>query len=292
MRFGVLILPELSWGEAGARWRRAEELGFAHAWTYDHLTWRHFRDRAWFSALPTLTAAATVTERIELGTLVASPNFRHPLPFVKELVTLDDISGGRLVAGIGAGGTGWDATMLGHEAWTAHERTQRFAEFVELTDLLLRDPTATWRGRYYAVDQARTYPGCVRSPRLPLAIAATTPSGMELAVRFGELWVTAGRRGAEPALGAEEGAEVVGRQIERLFEACARRGRQPQTLRRLVLSGPGLEAGLGSVGEFRDTVARYEAVGVTDFVVHWPRSTEPYRADAAVFDEICRVVVA
>ena len=109
----MVILPERSWAEARPRWEQAEALGFDHAWTYDHLTWRSFRDQPWFGALPTLTAAALVTERIRLGPLVASPNFRHPVPFAKELVTLDDISGGRLTLGIGAGGTGWDATVLG-----------------------------------------------------------------------------------------------------------------------------------------------------------------------------------
>src|ERR687892_2840902 len=114
MRVGALILPEHRWVEAAPRWRRAEDLGLDHVWPYDHLTWRSFRDRAWFGAVPTLTAAATVTTRIRIGTLVASPNFRHPVPFAKEVVTLDDVSGGRLTLGIGAGGSGWDATMLGH----------------------------------------------------------------------------------------------------------------------------------------------------------------------------------
>jgi alkanesulfonate monooxygenase SsuD/methylene tetrahydromethanopterin reductase-like flavin-dependent oxidoreductase (luciferase family) len=104
MRLGVLILPEFGWRTAQSVWRRAEELGVAHAWTYDHLAWRSFRDSAWFASIPTLTAAAIATERLRVGTLVASPNFRHPVPFAKELVTLDDISRGRLTLGIGSGG--------------------------------------------------------------------------------------------------------------------------------------------------------------------------------------------
>ena len=79
LRVGVLILPEQPWRESCVRWQRAEQLGFAHAWTYDHLTWRGHRDLPWFSAIPTLTAAALTTDSIRLGTLVASPNFRHPL---------------------------------------------------------------------------------------------------------------------------------------------------------------------------------------------------------------------
>src|SRR5712692_4007145 len=102
MRLGVVILPELPWSRAATLWRRAEELGFDHAWTYDHLAWRSLRDDPWFGAIPTLTAAAVATGRIRLGTLVASPTFRHPVPFAKELITINDICGGRFTLGIGA----------------------------------------------------------------------------------------------------------------------------------------------------------------------------------------------
>ncbi|MGA2522463.1 MAG: LLM class flavin-dependent oxidoreductase, partial [Acidimicrobiales bacterium] len=81
MRLGVLVLPEFRWPEARSLWSRVEELGFDHAWTYDHLAWRTLRDSTWFGAVPVLAAAVVVTTRIRLGTLVASPNFRHPVPF-------------------------------------------------------------------------------------------------------------------------------------------------------------------------------------------------------------------
>ncbi|HEX9382886.1 MAG TPA: hypothetical protein VF908_05760 [Gemmatimonadaceae bacterium] len=67
MRIGVLILPELPWSTAQSLWRRAEELGFDHAWTYDHLAWRSLRDAPWFGAMPTLAAAAV--EQIMAHTL-------------------------------------------------------------------------------------------------------------------------------------------------------------------------------------------------------------------------------
>ena len=122
MRLGVVILPELRRAELAAVWRAAEQLGFDHAWTYDHLAWRTLRDSPWFAAVPALAAAALATERIRLGTLVASPNFRHPVPFARELIALDDLSGGRFTLGLGAGGTGWDATILGQPAWSPRRR--------------------------------------------------------------------------------------------------------------------------------------------------------------------------
>jgi alkanesulfonate monooxygenase SsuD/methylene tetrahydromethanopterin reductase-like flavin-dependent oxidoreductase (luciferase family) len=77
-----------------------------HAWSYDHLSWRSLADEPWGATIPSLTAAATVTSRIRLGTYVSSPNFRHPVPFAKELATVDEISSGRLLIGVGSGGTG------------------------------------------------------------------------------------------------------------------------------------------------------------------------------------------
>jgi alkanesulfonate monooxygenase SsuD/methylene tetrahydromethanopterin reductase-like flavin-dependent oxidoreductase (luciferase family) len=286
MKLGVLILPEFPWSGAQAVWQRAEALGFDHARTYDHLTWRSFRNRAWYAAVPTLTAAALATKTIRLGTLVASPNFRHPLPFAKELITLDDISDGRLTLGIGAGGSGWDATMLNEEAWSRRERAERFAEFVKLTDLLLREPEVTYKGTFYSVHEARTYPGCVQQPRLPLAIAATGQRGMALAAQYGQIWVTNGDRTSDEMMQAKEGAEVVRQQMAQLDEICGQIGRDPTTLERLVLSGPRLDGGLDSVAVFAETIGRYAEIGVTDFVVHWPRPEEPYAADMTMFERI------
>ena len=286
MRLGVLILPEFRWPQAQSLWRRAEELGFEHAWTYDHLAWRSLRDSPWFGAVPTLAAAAIATDRIRLGTLVASPNFRHPVPFAKELVTLDDVSGGRLTLWIGAGGEGWDATMLGHPAWSRRQRAARFAEFVDLIDRLLRDPAVSYRGRFYSANGARTYPGCVQRPRIPFAVAAAGPRAMRVAAGYGHTWVTTGELGRDGPIGATQGAKMLRAQIARLDDACVEIGRDPASLARLVLTGPSLDPGLASIEAFRDTVGRYAEIGVTDFVVHWPRSSEPYAGDLATFEQI------
>jgi alkanesulfonate monooxygenase SsuD/methylene tetrahydromethanopterin reductase-like flavin-dependent oxidoreductase (luciferase family) len=293
VRLGVLLLPEFPWQRAEALWRRVEELGFDHAWTYDHLAWRSLRDADWFGAVPVLAAAAGVTERIRLGTLVASPNFRHPVPFARELVTLDDLSGGRFTLGIGAGADGWDAVMLGQDPWSPAERAGRFAEFLGLLDRLLREPETSYEGRYYNAVGARTYPGCVQKPRIPFAVAATGRRGMGLAATYGQTWVTTGDLAAEGVLlPAAEGVRVVREQIAHLDEACAAVARDPRSIGRLVLTGPRLDAGLSSLDEFDDTMGSYAEVGVTDLVVHWPREDEPYAADRAAFDRIFTEVIS
>lgn len=287
MRLGVVLLPESHWPVARAQWRRAEELGFDHAWTYDHLAWRTLRNADWFGAVPVLAAAAVVTQRIRLGTLVGSPNFRHPVPFARDLVTLDDLSGGRFTVGLGAGSEGWDAVILGQGPWSPAERAERFAEFLELLDLLLREPETSYEGRYYTAVDARTYPGCVQRPRIPFAVAATGPRGMGLAARYGQTWVTTGDLGPEgELLPAAAGVEVVRAQMAALDDACATAGRDPGSLARLVLTGPRLDPGLSSPDAFEDVVGRYGEAGVTDLVVHWPRPDAPYATDPANFERI------
>jgi len=273
MRLGVVILPDAPWAVARERWRKAESLGFDHAWTYDHLTWRSLRDGPWFGAVPTLAAAASVTVRIRLGTLVASLNFRHPVPFAKELMSLDDLSAGRIVAGLGAGGGGFDATALGSEAWSASQRGARFEEFVTLLDQLLRERATTHRGVYYSANEARAIPGCVQRPRLPFAIAATGPRGMRLAARFAETWVTVDGRGADEA------------HLARLDEVCVATGRDPRSLGRLVLIGFA-ENPLRSLDAFARVRARYAALGFTDLVLHWPRAREPFQGTEEVLEQI------
>jgi alkanesulfonate monooxygenase SsuD/methylene tetrahydromethanopterin reductase-like flavin-dependent oxidoreductase (luciferase family) len=284
MRLGVLILPDRPWTEAQATWRRAEDLGFHHAWTYDHLTWRGLRDSPWHAAIPTLTAAALVTSRIRLGTLVASPHFRHPVAFAKELVTLDSISNGRVIVGIGAGSANEDATVLGVDHRPRPHRAERFEEFVHLLELVLRQPMTTYEGKFFSAHEARRLPACVQEPRVPFAIAATGPRGMRLAARHAAIWVTTGDRRRIGVLPPAQGALEIAAQIERLNEACAEVGRDPVSIRRLVLTGPLLDAGLASPAAFRDAIGRYQEVGVTDLVAHWPRESEPYVGDLATFE--------
>ncbi|HMK63677.1 MAG TPA: LLM class flavin-dependent oxidoreductase [Acidimicrobiales bacterium] len=284
MRLGVVILPDRRWRDAAAIWREVEAIGFEHGWTYDHLAWGSLRDSAWFAAFPTLAAAAGVTSRIRLGTLVASPNFRHPVPLAREVLALDDISEGRFELGIGAGGGGWDATILGGPPWTAAERSARFAEFVELTDLLLSERRVSYSGSYYSAEEARSYPGCIQAPRVPFVVGGTGPKAMAVVARFGDAWVTTGPRHADGALDAEMGARAVAEQLDLLEAACGEIGRNAGQLRRIALLGPTLAQEMSSAAQFEDSVERYEAAGVTELIVHWPREDGPYRGDRRSFE--------
>lgn len=290
MRLSTCILPVHRWHEGGReRWTRAEELGFHAAYTYDHLSWRvPFRDGPWFGAMPTLTAAAGVTSRLRLGTLVTSPNFRHPVTLAKELLSLDDVSGGRVTLGVGAGGTGFDATALGQEPWTPRERADRFAEFVTLLDQLLTGDATTYRGTYYSAHEARNIPGCVQRPRLPFAVAATGPRGLRLTARYGQAWVTTGdpKVASAPDATPQASLAAVERQVARLGETCAEEGRDPADLHRIMLVGFTPDPLLDSVDAFVDFAGRHAAAGIDEVVLHWPIPGTRFEADPDVFARI------
>ncbi|GAA2334000.1 LLM class flavin-dependent oxidoreductase [Dactylosporangium salmoneum] len=286
MRIGVLLLPADPWAQSVRRARHLEALGFHHLWTYDHLSWRRYRDQPWHAAIPWLTGLAGVTERVGLGTMVTSPNFRHPVTLAKEAMTLDHVSAGRLILGVGAGGTGFDATVLGGEPPSPRERADRFAEFVEMLDGLLGAPSFSHRGRFYAAEEARMIPGSVQRPRLPLAIAAAGPRALDLTARLGDAWITYGDPGAEDQSAAATEA-AVRRQAERLDERCAALGRDPGSLRRYFLIGNTDERPLASADAFEDFAGRYAGLGFTDLVFHDPRPGDPvFTEDPAVVDAI------
>jgi alkanesulfonate monooxygenase SsuD/methylene tetrahydromethanopterin reductase-like flavin-dependent oxidoreductase (luciferase family) len=268
MRVGIVILPDTRWPAAERKWRLAEEYGFDHAWAYDHVGWLDYVDGPWFAAVPTLAAAALTTSRIRLGMLVASPNFRHPVPFIRELIALDDLAAGRFTLGLGAGDDGYDARVLGDPPLTPRERADRFAEFVDTLHGLLTTDHFDHAGAHYRAVDARNLPGPVQRPRFPFVIAANGPRTVRLAAERGSGWVTTGR----PADTLEAWWDGVAQLAERFEETAARTRRQLD--RYLNLDGA-LQYALASVDAFAETYERAAGLGFTDLIVRWPRATEP-----------------
>ena len=291
MRFGVVLLPTDPWTETVERARRIEALGFDHLWTYDHLSWRRYRGRPWFAAIPWLTGIAAATTRLRVGTMVASPNVRHPLTLAQEAVTLDHVSGGRLILGVGAGGIGFDATVFGNETLTPGERIARLGEFVDVLELAFREPEFSYQGAYYTVADGCVRPDAQQRPRIPIAIAAGGPKALALVARHADTWITLGESGSGDVTPGGTDA-VVRAQVRALDEACAAIGRDPATIARVFLADGGQERLLASVAAFDDFVSRYEELGFTDIVVHHPRPDDPVRTDPeSIVEDIAREVL-
>ena len=284
MRFGLAILPEHPWSAAEPMWREAERLGFDHAWTFDHVTWEGLRDSPWFGAVPTLAAAAAVTERIALGTFVSSPNNHHPVQFMREVLALDDISGGRFLLGIGAGGD-LDSRITGDDL-PLRDRVARFHEFTDLLDRLLSDDHVTADGRFYAARDVRTLPGPVRGGdtgnRVPLVIAANGPKSIRLAVERGDGWMTYGGTADTD----EDWWAVVASHSRRVDDALVTAGRPASGLARYLNLDSAPTFSLSSAAAFEDAVGRAAELGFTDVITHWPRTTDPFRGTRDVLDEV------
>lgn len=285
MRFGITILPEYRWSDAAPRWRRAEGLGFDHAWTYDHLTWGGLPDSPWYGTTPTLTAAALVTSTIKLGTFVTSPNFRHPLTLTREVLSLDDISGGRFLCGIGSGGV-IDSTILGGDLLTPRQTVDRLAEFVELLDKLLTTDGVDYQGEYFSTRNARTLPGCVQQPRVPFVMAANGPRSLRLATRYGAGWVTTG--GTSDDFDTWFGSVTdLSRRLDGVLES---EGRDSAEFDR-YLSLDSARYSLSSVAAFEDVVGRAAELGFTDVITHWPRADGVYGGSEDVLEQIALDVI-
>ena len=287
MRFGIVILPQQPWAVARHTWTEAERLGFDHAWTYDHLSWRSLADEPWGATIPTLVAAATVTSTIRLGTFVSSPNFRHPVTFAKDVATLDDVAGGRVMLGIGSGGTGFDAVVLGQAQLTPAQRHERFVEFVDGLDELLRFETPgsggiTRRGEWFEAVGARMVGMPAQQPRVPFVIAANGPKALRVVVEHARGWVSTGPDG----LVGEEWWAGVTALVGRLDATADAAGRDPATIDRHLFLDSGGQYALSSVAAFEDVVGRAAELGFTDVTTHWPRAEGIYAGSESVLHEV------
>ena len=283
MRFGLTILPELPWAELRPRWEAAEAMGFDHAWTYDHLVWGGLPESPWYGTMPTLTAAALVTRRIGLGTFVSSPNFRHPVVLHRDVQSLDDISAGRFLLGVGTGGD-LDAGILGGPELSTGERVDRFQEFVELLVRLRTEDHVNADGHWFSARDARTLPP-LRD--VPLVVAANGPRSLRFAARTGDAWVTTGPR----AETVEEWWTGVDTARQTLEEALVAVGREPASFPRYLNLDSSPQFSLTSRGVFEEMVGCADRLGFTDVITHWPRPTGPYAGSVAVLEDIASAVI-
>lgn len=281
MRISVVFLPETAWPEDQARWRAAEDLGFDGGWLLDHLAWRTQADSTWFATVPVLTAAILATSQLRVGPLVTTPNFRHPVPLAKDLMTLDVMSAGRLIVGLGAGAPGYDATVLGSDVLAPHARVDRFAEFVSLLDQLLTRPTTSFAGRWFSAVEARNVPGPVQRPRPPFIVAADGPRSMRIA-STAQGWVTMGR--ADRAAADDEWWNGLAA-AARTFDAVAADAALDSGFARVANLSHRLER-MTSAAQFTDDVHRAAELGFTEVITAWPRVEPPFRCDRRLFERI------
>lgn len=280
MRYGISVLPDQSWHEAQPKWKRVEEMGFDHGWMFDHLVWGGLPQSRWFSSIPSMTALAMVTSSLKLGSFVVSPNFRHPVSFSREVETLLDIAGDRLLLGLGAGGTP-DDVVQGELPMSPREKVERFQEFTLLLDRLLTEDHVTADGEHYQVRDMRLVGGAVRD-RVPFVLAGNGPRSIRFAAEHGDAWMTTGKKSET----VDEWFAAVGHSCEVLEESLTAAGRDTAGFDRYLNLDASPRFALASIGAFDEMVGRAAKLGFTDVITHWPRDNDPFRGSVSVLEAL------
>lgn len=195
----------------------AEAGGLDSVWTYDHLLFRSNGETSGIQECWTVTTAlAEATDRVELGTLVLCTEFRNPALLAKMAGALDEVSGGRLILGLGSG---WNDPEYVAFGYPTDHKVSRFEDAIAIIHELIRTGRSDHRGPFHAVDDAVLLPRARAD--LPILIAAERPRMLDLTARYADAWNLAwfGRPDARLTT-ARDG----------LLAACARAGRDPATI--------------------------------------------------------------
>ena len=248
----------------------AEQAGLDSIWVFDHLLFRFppEPDEGPHEAWTTLAALAPVVPRVELGALVLCSSFRPAGLMAKMAATLDDLSGGRLILGLGSG---WHAPEYAAFGLPFEPRVSWFAEDLEVIARLLRGETVSLEGRYRTYDRAILLPPPARRP--PILVASKGPRMLRLTATWADAWNTAWFGRVDDRLRTR---------LADLNEACAAVGRDPASMRRTVgirLHPPGegaddkegTDAGPAGLADFFDEL---EALAFADVIV-WSLAKTP-----------------
>jgi F420-dependent oxidoreductase-like protein len=265
-RFGIATGQSEDWGAIVERWRRIEALGFDSAWVFDHFLAAGGTsiDDTYLEAWTLLAGLAALTPRVQLGVLVSGNTYRNPALLAKQAVTVDQISGGRLVLGLGAGWHEREHAAYGFHFPPPGERVGRFKEAVQIITSLMREERTTFAGRYYRVDDAAFLPRPVRPAGIPLLVGTRSPRMLRIAAQYADTVNMVATPDDVRAAGAA------------LLAACAEVGRDPATLRLSVAAWPGRVGydPLGSTQAFVDLVGRYRELGVSEVICMWTREVD------------------
>jgi FMNH2-dependent dimethyl sulfone monooxygenase len=228
MRVGI-VLAQAPEDGAGSTWsnilaiaNRAEEGGVDSLWLSDHFFSRDDdvpvgSEIGYHEAWTILSALAATTSRVQLGTLVLATSFRPPGLLAKMAVTADEVSGGRLILGLGCG---WFEPEYAAFGYPFDHRVGRFEEALRIIAPLVRGDRISVEGQWSQVREAAIRPAPIR-PDLPILIAAKGERMLRLTARFADAWQTAWFARPDDRYRERHAA---------LVEACAAEGRDPATL--------------------------------------------------------------
>jgi len=247
----------MSWPQIVEQWQLAEELGFDSVWLFDHFMALYGDPDGPCLETSTLLAALSLkTSRVKVGVLVYGNTHRHPAILAKEIVTVDHISGGRAILGIGAG---WNEQE--HKAYSipfppARDRVELLDESLQVMESLFSERRTTFQGAHYQLEDAPFSPKPVQQ-KLSVLIGGERPKMLKVVARHADYWDT-----SRPPEQVQEG-------LRDIAQHCDEFGRDPGQI--LVSSSFGADR-IEDVDGFAELVRTYRAVGTSQFLFDFPIS--------------------
>ncbi len=220
-------LPEIErvapWPDMKRMATTAEALGYDSIWLGDHLLYRNEGDtpKGPWEAWTMMAAIAAVTEKVEIGPLVACTSFHNPAMIAKKTATLDEVSQGRIILGLGAG---WNEPEYAAFGYPYDHRVSRFEEAFTIIRRLLDGETVTFDGEYYQTDEVLLHPPGPRK-HVPLMVGSGSPRMLEITIPYVDSW------NAWYAWFNNKPEELVP-WLEKVDAACEKVGRDPATVER------------------------------------------------------------
>jgi alkanesulfonate monooxygenase SsuD/methylene tetrahydromethanopterin reductase-like flavin-dependent oxidoreductase (luciferase family) len=282
MKIGAVIqLMELrdlqrafTFSEIKATALQCEELGLDSIWIYDHMLYRNKKNETTgiWEGWSMLSALAACTNKVELGPLVACNSFRNPALLAKMAHTVDEISGGRLILGVGAG---WNQPEYDAFGFPFDHRVDRFEEALQIIRPLLRDGYVDFAGKYYTARNCEIVPRSPRPGGPPLMIGASKPRMLRLTAQYADMYnigyMSVPRSTTVPLRALRKACKEVGRDLATLKVTFMISLAYPDLL---GWSQPKKRGCLsGSVEEIAGALAEYEALGADHLMFHLRPST-------------------
>jgi alkanesulfonate monooxygenase SsuD/methylene tetrahydromethanopterin reductase-like flavin-dependent oxidoreductase (luciferase family) len=294
-------LPEVErvapWSELARMATTAEALGYDSIWVGDHLIYRDEDQvpRGPWEAWTVMAALAAITERVEIGPLVACTSFHNPAMIAKKASTLDEVSGGRLILGLGAG---WNKSEYAAFGYPYDHRVSRFEEAFTIIRRLLRGEEVDFRGNYYTLDDCLILPPGPRREGPPLMIGSAGERMLDITMPYARSW------NAWYAW-FQNRPQNLAPWMEKVDQACRRVGRDPETVERTCAVYVGLTGGkgrhalarndadtpalTGSTVELAGAMRQYAAAGISHVqLVLDPITVEAIEEFAPVLEELDR----
>lgn len=262
LRFGVQTPPQhTSYKDILQTWQEADELGFDTAFVFDHFIPIYSDSNGpCFEGWTLLSALAAQTKRVKVGVLVTGNTYRNPAVLAKMAATVDHVSNGRLILGIGAAWFELEHTAYGVPFYTPGERARRLGEAVEVLKLLFTQQKSTFTGKYYQLKDALCEPKALQKPYPPILIGGMGPKRIQpLVARHADTWHFSVRDGD-----SQEAKKL----CENFDNICRKVGRDPAQVEKSVsLRPPQLT---GTTEEVHGRIQSLADAGVQHFILSLP----------------------